>query len=214
MNIEELYIDSWISKIDHSFIDKTKKIRVLKVKSIKKSKNPNYAVINDRYNIVLSITKVITEEEAFIITGIKKYKKELINKWIKKKNNNLFGTRDNIKPVLFIQDIKPSYDPLKIIVNDLYTIDVLSIDILSEEEALNIIKFYDSCIISESRIMPIEESCFVKATGLPKQKIPEGSVKKILYEMRMKNPEKEYEGYNCKFCGSFHIGSTSHLEKT
>ena len=211
MNIEELHIDCWITKIDNSFLNKNGKIRTIKVESIKKTKDPNNFIING-HNLSLSTIKIITEEESDIITGIKKFRKDLIGKWIKKKNNTLFGSGINLRPVIYIEDIKSSYDYLKLVVNDIYTIDLLLIDILTEEESLSIIDFFNNCTISESREMPIEESCFVRSTGLPKEKLSERSIQKVLYEMRMKNPEKRYEGYNCKYCNSFHIGSTSHLE--
>jgi len=137
--------------------------------------------------------------------------------WVRKNNYTVFckhkhevGKKEednnNAEPFLLIERSQKIADNI-VLINQEYRMNLSGLVILSEDEALEYKKKWDSCILSETLDTADRTSCIREDNGNPKVKQPEWPrLKRILFEKQMTRPNDKFEAYKCSFCGANHIG--------
>lgn len=129
--------------------------------------------------------------------------------WLKKANYGMFTDGKPVTQVKSCNWTKPKKEGEEklIIINGKNFFKPESLVEITEGEAENLLKLFDSLQISESIGTGMSTSCFRDDSGKPKQGFKEAKqALKVLFKFQVTRPNDNFEAYKCDTCNQYHIG--------
>lgn len=125
--------------------------------------------------------------------------------YIKKQNFTVFNHK--IGPTIEVRGISSCSNHDVIVVNGKHQLLIDKVDVITQAEHEYYQNLYKGLSIDTKYVFPKEVMCYVNSTG--EKKVGHKDEKTVLvklFELRMKNPHKDFRAYHCNYCGLYHIG--------